>query len=95
MTVHELQHRVSAAELIEWQEMYLIEPFGDIRADLNAAAIQSTMAQIHAPRKDKKPYTPDDFRLRFTSEPKPQGPRRQSAQDIKASLKAWTAMIAK
>jgi hypothetical protein len=32
-TVQELGERLSSAELAEWQAFYLIEPFGDMRAD--------------------------------------------------------------
>ena len=47
-----------------WQEWLLYmqqEPFGEERADLRAAIIASTMANLHGRRKGQKPFPIQDF----------------------------------
>ena len=56
----ELQQTLSAAELVEWMAFYRIDPWGGYRADLGAAMVASTLANVHRAA-SSQPFTPDDF----------------------------------
>lgn len=45
-TVQELGDRLTSAELTEWQAFYLIEPFGDARADDRARLLALASGNI-------------------------------------------------
>jgi len=72
MTVGELLARVSSRELSEWMAYAEIEPFGEVRADLRAGIIASTVANTaRDPKKRRRPFQPREFMPRF------ERPRRQ------------------
>ena len=53
---------ISAAELVEWQAFYNLEPFGDLRDDLRAGIIVSTLYNLfrgkRATAKNAKHFMP-------------------------------------
>ena len=58
--VRQLLASVGSDELTEWMAFYLLEPFGEQRADYRSGVIASTFANAH--RADGvKPFTPEDF----------------------------------
>lgn len=63
MTVAELSQKLSSAELTYWIEHYRMEPFGQMRDNLHAGLIASTIANSNR-RKGSAPITPDDFMLK-------------------------------
>ena len=66
MTVRELLARVSSRELSEWMAYAKIEPFGEMRADLRAGIIASTVANTaRDPKKRRRPFQPREFMPRF------------------------------
>jgi hypothetical protein len=68
-TVAELQQTLSAAELVEWLAFYRIDPWGGYRADLGAAMVASTLANVHRTA-SSQPFTPDDF-IPYARHPEP------------------------
>ena len=63
-----------------------IDPWGEERADLRAAMIASTIANVHRDPK-KKAFTFGDFMLDFDPKPKPV----QSQQEMAAVMGQLTA----
>lgn len=94
MTRAELMQRMSAAEFMEWRLLEQIEPFGDRRADVGAAMICATIANVNRGEKTK-PYQTTDFIPRWDppSPARPQTPEDQlqfmlmiqAAQNAKAN----------
>ena len=80
MTVGEMLERMSAAEMSEWQAYYTINPFGDVRDDLRAGIVASTIANANR-GKGQKPFAPADFMPDFTP------PQQKAARDLKRALK--------
>jgi len=58
-TVSQLSRELSSKELTEWMAFYSLEPFDDLRADLRAGIISSTIANAH--RTKGKAFKPSDF----------------------------------
>lgn len=66
-----------AADFYECMIYERLEPFGDLRSDIQAGIIASTFANIHR-GKDDPPYSAVDFMPRFMKpEPEPQTPEQQ------------------
>lgn len=59
-TVSELLERCSSRELSEWAAFWRLEPWGDMRADLRAGIIASTVANVMSGKKGRT-TTPADF----------------------------------
>ena len=55
---------MSSAEFGEWLAYYQLEPFGQDRADLPAAIISATIANVNRSEK-QEPYSPADFLPNF------------------------------
>lgn len=73
MTVGELQARMGHAEMQEWQAFCAVEPLPGPRADLHAALIATLLGNAHRDTtKRPKPYTADDFLVRFWPELRPE-----------------------
>lgn len=51
---------MSGQELAEWQAFYILEPFGEERADMRAALLATILANVHR-TKDADPYKQADF----------------------------------
>lgn len=61
-TVAELQDRMPYREFLEWVAFYQIEPWGDVRGDMQTALLAGLTANIHRDRKKQsKAFTPADF----------------------------------
>jgi hypothetical protein len=74
---------LTSRDIAEWQAYYLVEPFGESRADLRAAITACTVANAAGGRgKGKPPFTVKDFMIDL--EP----PRPQSAEEMKQILKS-------
>lgn len=62
MSVREAQQRVSSREFAEWMAYYRLEPFGELRHDLQSAIIASVIANVNRnPKKHAKPFKVDEF----------------------------------
>jgi elongation factor P hydroxylase len=75
---------MSARELQEWQLFAQIEPFGEERADIQAALVAWTVATAAGAKNVRL----DDFLLRF----EPAG-RQQSPQDMLMVVEMWNEAL--
>jgi hypothetical protein len=65
-TVTDLQERMPHREYVDWVALWQIEPWGDVRGDMQAALVATLLANAHRDRKKRqKPYDPADFMPRF------------------------------
>src|SRR5262245_26929079 len=88
-TRRQLLRELDAAELLDWQLLESLEPFGERRDDYRAALQTWTIvAALGAKRHDGRPWTLDDFRLQFDAKPAPP-PRQQSAAEIERIIRMW------
>lgn len=55
---------MSSREFAEWMAFYKMEPFGEERADLRAAIVACTIANVNR-AKGKRAFKVDDFMPRF------------------------------
>ena len=70
----ELADRMSHSEFIAHLADYQIEPWDEVRGDLNAAQVVCTLANLHRPR-GRQPYQVADCMLHFErTSPPPQRP---------------------
>lgn len=61
-SVREAQARISSREFGEWMALYRVEPWGDLRGDVQAAVVASTMANAYRDRKKRrKPFAVKEF----------------------------------
>lgn len=84
-TLNELMDCMDSAEFCLWQAEYNRSPWGEFRDDLNAGAIQSTLANYAGKtRKDNlPPAKPIDFMPYY--QPKPE-PAKDDFESLKAML---------
>lgn len=68
-----------------WEAYEALEPFGELRADYRAASIACVIANINR-AKNQKPFTLQDFLLKFGSE---EAPKKQTWQEQKAIAMMW------
>lgn len=61
-TVAELLAAMDSRELAEWQAFAQLEPFGEVRDDLRAGVVASTVANVNR-GKGGKAFQPSDFLL--------------------------------
>ncbi len=66
----EIEGRMSSAEYAEWIAFMGLEPIGEVRADLRAGIVASTIANVNRGKR-QKPFKPADFMPDF-------GPKRDS-----------------
>mgnify|MGYP003645784528 FL=1 len=59
-TVRELLARIDSHELSEWMAFYSLDPFGDVRGDLQAGIVASTIANANS-GKGSRTFQPADF----------------------------------
>jgi len=52
---------MTPTQLVEWMVYESLEPFGDVRADLRAGIVASTIANVHRDPKRTRSYKPSDF----------------------------------
>ena len=73
---------MSAVQLQQWRAYAELEPFDETRADLRAAQIVATLANIHRdPKTRSKPYTVEEMCLRF------------ELQEAKANKQTWQQQL--
>jgi hypothetical protein len=90
MTVAELLSRTTSRELSEWMVYYELEPFGEERADLRSGIVASTIANVNRdPKKQKKPYSPQDFLPKFEG-----GEGVKAALSPEALRRKWEMVVA-
>lgn len=74
---------ISWAEFIDWIAYSELEPFDEVRADIRAASICATLANIHRNSKKRpQPFKISDFLVHFEDDDKPKS-RKQSWQQQK------------
>ncbi len=64
MSVARAQREISSQEFTEWIAFAEMEPFGEARADMRAALIASTIANVNRGR-GVRAFSIGDFMLRF------------------------------
>ena len=65
-TVAELQDRMPHREFVDWVALYQIEPWGDVRGDMQAALITGLLANVHRDKKKRpKPFGTHEFMPNF------------------------------
>lgn len=81
-----LLNEISYTELLEWQAYDEVSPPFDDRADYNAAAIQSTIANVNR-AKTQQPFKPEDFLLRYevVEEKRPE----MSPAEVERNARLW------
>lgn len=52
---------MGALEFAEWMAFFRVEPFGDVRGDLQAGIVASTVANVNRDPKKRRPFSPADF----------------------------------
>lgn len=78
LNVDAMLRQLTAKQFIAWEHYAQLEPFGDIRADWQAASIATTIANVY--RGKNTPYKLEDFVIRFSEEPsRKQTPEEQLA----------------
>lgn len=82
MTVAELETRMTARELAEWQAFDALEPIGAIRNDFGFAMIAALYCNAHK-RKNDAPSKVTDF-MPFLEKPRA---KQQTPQDMAAILR--------
>jgi len=83
--VRELLARTDSRELAEWQAYSQVEPFGEGRADLRAAEVAWTMANLWR-GKNQKAYRLADFVL--AAGPEPEDEEEMTPERMLAAAKA-------
>lgn len=77
---------ISTRKLYEWAAFYKLEPFGEFRADLRAALIACTIANVSRDKKkQRKPFDIKDFLLFLDDAPVGSGSGAVAAKDPKAT----------
>jgi hypothetical protein len=91
-----MMRRMPAPLIAEWAAFDALEPFGEERADLRVSALLQTMVNLQRNQKrHPRPFTLDDFILRF-GDAAPAAPRRtQTPQQQFDILKAIALAYAK
>lgn len=74
---------MSSYEFSQWMADYSLEPWGEVRADMRAAVIAVTLANIWRP-KDRAAFELADFMLEFDTKPAPDP--AEVYQKLKAAL---------
>ena len=92
MTVAELLTRISGRELSEWEAYYSLEPFGQVRGDLQAGIVASTVANLFRTKKGDKVYKPGDFTLEF--KPPRQKKPKPTPEQVQENLAFVKTMVA-
>lgn len=83
---------ISSRQLTEWMAYASIEPFGEERADLRMAIVAALIANANRdPDKRREPFTPADFMPHFEAEQPAEPERKQTWQQQKAIMQAFTA----
>lgn len=86
MTVRELLERVDSRELSEWMIYFEMEPWGTDVEDWRAGMVASTIANVNRdPKKQIKPYDPEDFMLKRV----PEEIERQSPEEQAHVMNMW------
>jgi len=85
MTLHEVQSRVSSDEFALWIADYSIEPWGEIRSDLQMGILATVMASCFAAKGTT--YTPADFMPEFKEKVD------QSIEDMKEAAKQFCLLM--
>ena len=82
-----LMGQLSSREFDEWMAYYGLEPFGELRGDLQAGIVASTMVNMLS-GKDAKKLSPGDFVL-FQQDQAEKKPR--DAKELYAQFRSWAA----
>lgn len=83
----ELLRRLTARELVEFEELYRMDPWGEERADLRAGIIASTLVNLKRDPKKTKAFRPVDFMPYVDREALEQADRDALAEKLVAHLK--------
>lgn len=87
-TKAELLKTLSSYELYEWLRFYKTNPFGNIRGDLQAGIIASTIANVNR-ASNSKTFNAKDFMPKFDNEPQSQ---TQTIEQMIAGIKLYTGI---
>lgn len=73
---------MSSRELSEWATFFSLEPFGDMRGDIQAAIVAATIANVNR-KQGSKPLNPTVFMPKFEQD------RGQSMAEQLAAVQQW------
>lgn len=85
-SVAEAQAEIDSAEFCYWQAYDRLNPIGERRADMRAALVAHVVANAHRTR--GRPFTVEDFLLRFNTSEVTQTP-----DTLRANLERWAKGI--
>ena len=77
---------MSHSQLLAWLHFHRIEPWHEERADLHSAQLLSMLANVNRnPKKRRRPYSADDFLIRWE-------PKKMHGRKPLTSASAWAAV---
>lgn len=80
-TLAELEATMGAGELLLWQALYRIEPWGELRADFRNASQMALMAEMKRDRKRRgKPFQVGEFMPKWWMDETPDSPQAMMAK---------------
>jgi hypothetical protein len=92
MTVEELLLRISSRELSEWMAYYRLEPFGQVRGDLQAGIVASVMANAWGEKRAKS-LRPTDFVLQMDEESLEEVKEPVEAKTLYERFRSWAVAV--
>lgn len=80
--------RLSSSQFDEWMAFYGLEPFGEMRGDLQAGIVASTMVNLWS-GKDQKKVNPGDFVLYRDEGGREHSAKPKSSKELYAQFRSW------
>ena len=81
--MREAKRRCSRVEFDGWQAFYLINPWGESRADLRSAVVAHVIANVNR-KKGSRAFKPKDFMPDFEKPYKPKQPLKDIVRQLKS-----------
>lgn len=80
-TLAELESTMGAGELLLWQALFRVEPWGELRADFRTASQMALMAEMKRDRKRRgKPFQVAEFMPKWWGDDAPESPQAMMAK---------------
>lgn len=80
-TLAELESTMGAGELLLWQALFRVEPWGELRADFRTASQMALMAEMKRDRKRRgKPFQVAEFMPNWWGDDAPESPQAMMAK---------------
>ena len=88
LDVDDMLRKLTAKQFAMWRMYASVMPFGDLRADYQAASVSKTIADVNRP-KERQPYKVEDFLLQFEAPEQESHGRDTQISIIKAIAQAY------